>query len=466
VSDASPAGSLTTATPVDNAPTKPGTPDVTNVTENSADVSWAASTDDHGVDHYDVYLDGTKVAEASGTSASLTGLSPATTYAVTVKAIDTADQASDASDATSFTTKPAPDNAPTKPGTPDVTTITDSSADVSWAASTDDHGVDHYEVYLDGTKVAEASGTSTSLTGLSPATTYSVTVKAIDTVGNGSDPSEATSFTTKPAPDTTAPSAPGTPTGTSTETSISVSWAASTDNVGVTGYDVFLDGSKKASVTGTSATINGLTPDTEYKVKVQARDDAGNTSAFSGVLTIRTKPSGQEQPVPFSFAAKGSTYIRGGYGSAPLNGSINAQFLLSAGTFTADLSMDPTTANLRILGFLPVTAKLVFVPVGQTTGSLKSGVLKSHSSMTIKIPSSKLLGWIPIAGGNRCQTSRPVDINLSSDPKKVFNPLNGGDVSGIYTLPALQDCGPLTSILSYLTAMPGNTINLKLTPKA
>ncbi|MGW2593610.1 carbohydrate binding domain-containing protein [Streptomyces sp. NPDC001515] len=89
--------------------------------------------------------------------------------------------------------------------------------------------------------------------------------------------------------DTQAPSAPGAPhaTGT-TATSVSLAWSAATDNVGVTGYDVYRDGTLATSVTGTTATVGGLAPSTAYRFTVRAKDRAGNVSPDSAPLTVTT----------------------------------------------------------------------------------------------------------------------------------------------------------------------------------
>ncbi|MFI9527374.1 cellulase family glycosylhydrolase [Micromonospora rosaria] len=91
--------------------------------------------------------------------------------------------------------------------------------------------------------------------------------------------------------DTQAPSVPGNlrATGT-TSSSVSLAWNASTDNVGVTGYDVYRGGALAATVTGTTATVGGLSPSTGYSFSVRARDAAGNTSAQTGALTVTTAP--------------------------------------------------------------------------------------------------------------------------------------------------------------------------------
>jgi len=93
--------------------------------------------------------------------------------------------------------------------------------------------------------------------------------------------------------DTTPPSVPTglTVTGT-TSSSVSLSWTASTDNVGVTGYDVYRGGTKIATVTsGTSYTDTGLTAATAYSYTVDARDAAGNVSAASAAVSATTAAS-------------------------------------------------------------------------------------------------------------------------------------------------------------------------------
>ena len=93
--------------------------------------------------------------------------------------------------------------------------------------------------------------------------------------------------------DTEAPSIPVdlTVTGT-TSSSVSLSWAASTDNVGVSSYDIYMDAAYKTSVTATSATIAGLTSSTVYSFYVVARDAAGNKSNNSDTVQGRTSGVG------------------------------------------------------------------------------------------------------------------------------------------------------------------------------
>ncbi|MGA5169359.1 MULTISPECIES: cellulase family glycosylhydrolase [Streptomyces] len=95
--------------------------------------------------------------------------------------------------------------------------------------------------------------------------------------------------------DTTAPTAPAGLTATArTATSVSLAWTAATDDVRVTGYDVYRGAVRvnAAPVTGTTYTDTGLVPATAYGYAVRARDAAGNVSAPSAVLDVTTAPGG------------------------------------------------------------------------------------------------------------------------------------------------------------------------------
>ena len=93
--------------------------------------------------------------------------------------------------------------------------------------------------------------------------------------------------------DTQPPSTPSglTVTGTTT-TSVSLSWTASTDNVGVTGYNVYRGTAKVGSATGTTFTDTGLSPSTAYTYTVTATDAAGNVSPASSAATATTASGG------------------------------------------------------------------------------------------------------------------------------------------------------------------------------
>ncbi|WP_093698688.1 glycoside hydrolase family 6 protein [Streptomyces sp. 2231.1] len=93
--------------------------------------------------------------------------------------------------------------------------------------------------------------------------------------------------------DTKAPTAPtGLTVSTTAADSVSLTWSAATDDTGVAGYDVYRDGVKAGTATGTSYTDQGLSPATTYGYTVKARDAAGNVSVASAAVSATTKTSG------------------------------------------------------------------------------------------------------------------------------------------------------------------------------
>ncbi|MFD2332580.1 sugar-binding protein [Cohnella sp. GCM10020058] len=92
--------------------------------------------------------------------------------------------------------------------------------------------------------------------------------------------------------DTQAPTAPANLTSPShTDRSVQLSWGASTDNVGVTGYNVYNGTNLVASVASTTYTITGLTPSTAYSFTVKAKDAANNVSPASNTVNVTTDAS-------------------------------------------------------------------------------------------------------------------------------------------------------------------------------
>ncbi|MDD5463455.1 MAG: fibronectin type III domain-containing protein, partial [Methylococcales bacterium] len=128
------------------------------------------------------------------------------------------------------------------------------------------------------------------LSGLAPATLYHFRVRSANQAGLESVSGDFT-FATTAAMDTTAPSVPAYLTATAiSSTQINLSWGASTDNVGVTGYKVFRNGTQIATVTGTSYSDTGLAASTVYSYTVLSYDAAGNSSSNSVSVSAKTAP--------------------------------------------------------------------------------------------------------------------------------------------------------------------------------
>ncbi|PSL43747.1 fibronectin type III domain protein [Chitinophaga niastensis] len=128
--------------------------------------------------------------------------------------------------------------------------------------------------------------------GLNPNTTYYYVIRPIN--GNGAAP-VSVEANGKTSADTTAPTAPAnlTVTGT-TNNSVTLTWAAATDNIAVTGYDLYINNMKAYSFAGNilTATAYGLVTRQVYNFYVIARDAAGNQSTPSGQVTAGTVNKG------------------------------------------------------------------------------------------------------------------------------------------------------------------------------
>ncbi|MBU9936838.1 MAG: PQQ-dependent sugar dehydrogenase [Ferruginibacter sp.] len=182
--------------------------------------------------------------------------------------------------------------APTAPTNLASSAITQNSFTLSWTASTDNVAVTGYDVYQDGVKInaANITGTSYNVSGLTAATTYGYYVRAKDAAGNASANSSTLNVTTS-SPDLTPPSEPtNLQSSIITQTSFTLKWTASTDNIAVAGYDVYRDGVKlnASLITTTTYNVSGLVTATTYSMTVKAKDAAGNESAASAALPVTT----------------------------------------------------------------------------------------------------------------------------------------------------------------------------------
>jgi hypothetical protein len=141
----------------------------------------------------------------------------------------------------------------------------------------------------------------------------------------GVEPSGATPPTSQP--DTTPPSVPTALNVTGhTATSISLSWTASTDNIGVASYDI-LNGSTAVGNSRTTAfTVTSLAPNTSYTFAVRAKDAAGNTSATSATVSAMTDAA--------STATSGLKVQYRSHDTDPIDNQIYAHYIVVNNTTT------------------------------------------------------------------------------------------------------------------------------------
>ena len=269
----------------------------------------------------EVWLDGTKVITKNGESLGTTGVGRV--YIGDNSTGHTFDYAFDDQ------VVAAPDSTP--PSTPTglaVTAATLGSISLRWNASTDNVGVLGYDLFLNGSRIGTTPNTNYAFAGLSCGTSYTLGVDAYDAAGNTS--SQATviastrSCSGQPPPDTEPPTTPtGLNVSGATTTAVSLGWNASTDNVGVAGYDLFRNNTRVGSTGGTSYSFTGLTCGTSYTLGVDAYDAAGNVSSRASITAattacgggggggyIKTDDSTNAEPVGLSMDSNNCTLAR------------------------------------------------------------------------------------------------------------------------------------------------------------
>lgn len=173
----------------------------------------------------------------------------------------------------------------TPPTVSDVTFtfLEDNAAVLHWTCS--DKDVDYFQIYKNDVPLGKAQASDTSYNVAASADDGNrFTIEAVDLAGNKSQKTVSTA-------DQEPPTAPESLTVTGrTTTTVTLSWTAGTDNIGVAGYNVFVDGEQAEELTGdaTTCTITGLQQNTSYTFTVQTRDKAGNTSDSSPSAVTKT----------------------------------------------------------------------------------------------------------------------------------------------------------------------------------
>ncbi|CCH52773.1 Endoglucanase D Short=EGD [Fibrisoma limi BUZ 3] len=342
-----------TVAPVSDAqaPTAPTNLTATGVQSTALQLNWSASADNVGVTKYEVYRNDQKIGETTTPSFSVTGLSPNTAYAFTVKAFDAANNASGASNVVNVTTlasdvryvlnpthdKDSDGNGSSASLHASLYTSSFYKFDLSSVSGTPTRAIlrlnkltaTAYLAYLGVHPDSQDSWTESGATNPEQATViatrsapgstgpvleFDVTdyIKAElgagrnkiasfqlnNNVGSWTDVGSKESDGPKPElvitmngfVDTQAPTAPSALTATETaQGGLRLSWAQATDNVGVTNYEVYNGTTLLTTLPGSaySLLVKGLSPGTAYTFSVKARDESGNGTS-SAPLTAST----------------------------------------------------------------------------------------------------------------------------------------------------------------------------------
>ncbi|WP_163444596.1 M4 family metallopeptidase [Flavobacterium columnare] len=202
--------------------------------------------------------------------------------------------------------------------------------------------------------------------------------------------------------DTTAPTTPTNlvASGT-TSTSTTLSWTASTDNVGVTGYNIYNGTTLLASSSTTSATVSGLKASTTYNFTVKAKDAAGNLSATSNAVSVTTSAGSS---ITYC-ASKGSSQADEWIDYVALNGMTN--------TTTADA------------GYGNFTSKIAPLPYGSNTITFSAGFAGNSYTEYWSV-------WIDYNKNGTFESTEKVTTGSSS---------SSGNLTGTFTVPTTALAG-------------------------
>ncbi len=173
---------------------------------------------------------------------------------------------------------------------------------------------------------------------LSPSTTYYYRARSVRNTGV-SGLSGVVSATT--SADNIAPSVPhGLVINTESHTHVSITWTASTDNVKVTGYEIYLGDDLAGTSSIPAFMLSDLLPGTPYSVTVRAFDASDNKSAFSAPFDVSTSPSAIYYSTASGSLTDLDTWKAGadGSGASPTSFSGNGQFFVIANRAEANIS--------------------------------------------------------------------------------------------------------------------------------
>ena len=265
---------------------------------------------------------------------------------------------------------------------------------------------------------------------------YSATEKGnlIGTVTNNNFALPANSVTTMVyedlnMPDTQAPTAPTLTSTGKTTNSVSLSWAGSTDNVGVTGYDVY-NGSNNlntTSINGTTYTVSNLSANTTYNFTVKSKDAAGNTSIASNILSITTSAA------PIVCSATGNI-LREVW--LNIEGTDIPSMPTSAPSSSGQISIFESPTEVadnylsRVRGYIcpPTTGAYTFYIASDDNGELW---LSTNDNPANKVKVASVSGWTSTREWTKYPSQKSVVINLNAGQKYYIEALHkeggGGD---------------------------------------
>ena len=248
----------------------------------AVNLAWNASTDNVGVTGYRIYRGDSLIGTSTSLAYNDNTVNAGNVYTYTVSAIDADGNESGQSAGVSINIVDI--EAPAVPANVRLTSASDSTVSITWNASTDNVGVTGYRLYRGGVLIGTTADLVYTDSSVKIDNTYTYTVTALDAAGNESAVSSRLIVSINDTESPTVPS--GLQVVSVSVSGLHLSWEASTDNVEVTGYNIYREGILIATVNDLSWTDKAIIAGNTYSYSVSAMDDNGNVSEICNPVTI------------------------------------------------------------------------------------------------------------------------------------------------------------------------------------
>lgn len=263
------------------------------------------------------------------------------------------------------------------------------SVTLTWGAASDNIGIDRYQITRNGAVIGNTTMTPFTDDTVSERTDYTYHVIAFDTAGNStaSGPLSVSVPSANPVPDNEAPTAATNLDATTTSQSVTLTWNAATDNVGIDHYQIMRDGTAIGTTALISFVDNSVSENTDYTYHVVAFDAAGNNTS-SSALPVSVPASNSIIKAFPTAEGFGSNATGGRNGQVVKVTNLNPS---GAGSLQAALDIDAP----RIIVF-------------EASGVIEGDILIPYGNVTIAGQTAPGAG-ITIHGRLQCDYSDPPD---------------------------------------------------------
>jgi hypothetical protein len=196
------------------------------------------------------------------------------------------------------------------------------------------------------------------------------------------------------------------------------------------------------------------------------RKTLAGLACTAAVAAVSMMPSAAHAytPVAINYSAVGTTHINSTNSDIPL-GPTTLSTVLDFDTldFTGHLALPTQHTTFKLIGFVPVEADVTFIEAAPVQGHLNfsgdDASVAATASYYVKLSNVKLAGLPGLVGSN-CKTSSPVSIPTNTPAGGRFDLIDGGPLTGTFTLGNFSNCGINQWLINAVIPSSGNTVNI------